>query len=66
MLEWNTAEEGPRFGMIVHHTDAKREFAYDRDSSIGRLAEALDQAPEHGWIVVDMAKAWSRIWTGDE
>ncbi|TPE53518.1 HAD family hydrolase [Amaricoccus solimangrovi] len=64
MLEWTTAGEGPRFGLIVHHTDAKREFAYDRDSDVGRLAEALDQAPAHGWVVVDMAKDWSRIWTG--
>ena len=64
MLEWTTAGDGPRFGMVVHHTDAEREFAYDRDSSFGKLAKALDQAPTHGWRVVDMAKDWSRVWTG--
>jgi phosphoserine phosphatase len=66
MLEYVTAGEGPRFGMIVHHTDAAREFAYDRDSAFGRLSEALDAAPDRGWVVVDMAADWSRIWTGAE
>ena len=44
MLEWTTAGEGARFGLIVHHTDAEREFAYDRDSHIGRLVRGLDEA----------------------
>lgn len=66
MLDYVTAGEGPRFGMIVHHTDAAREFAYDRDSAFGRLSEALDVAPERGWTVVDMAADWSRVWTGAE
>jgi hypothetical protein len=44
MLQWTTAGEGPRFGLIVHHTDAEREWAYDRQSSIGHLDEALDEA----------------------
>lgn len=66
MLEYTTAGSGPRFGMIVHHTDAKREFAYDRDSEVGRLSEALDAAPGHGWLVVDMAKDWGRIWSGEK
>jgi hypothetical protein len=66
MLEWTTAGDGPRFGMIVHHTDGTREFAYDRDSPVGRLADALDQAGDRGWTVVDMAEDWSRIWTGGE
>ncbi len=66
MLEWATAGEGPRFGLIVHHTDAKREFAYDRDSSVGKLDKALDQADAHGWHVIDMANDWSRIWTGEK
>jgi len=65
MLQWATAGEGPRFGMIVHHTDAAREWAYDRDSHIGRLSAALDQAPEAGWLVVDMAQDWAKIWTGE-
>jgi phosphoglycolate phosphatase-like HAD superfamily hydrolase len=66
MLDYVTSGEGPRFGMILHHTDAAREFAYDRDSAFGRLSEALDAAPERGWTVVDMAADWSRVWTGAE
>lgn len=61
MLEWVTAGKGPRFGLLVHHTDAEREFAYDRDSYVGRLSKALDAAPERGWIVVDMKNDWNRI-----
>jgi hypothetical protein len=55
---------GGRLGLIVHHTDPEREWAYDRDSSIGRLARALDQAPTR-WIVVDMKRDWKRIFAGD-
>jgi hypothetical protein len=62
MLEWSTAGEGPRFGMIVHHTDAAREWAYDRDSHVGRLSAALDAAPAKGWLVVDMANDWRIVW----
>jgi phosphoserine phosphatase len=61
MLEWTTAGAGPRFALIVHHTDAKREWAYDRDSHVGRLARGLDEAPARGWIVVDMARDWNRV-----
>ncbi len=64
MLQWATAGDGPRFGMIVHHTDAVREFAYDRDSHIGQLDKALDAAPAEGWTVVDMARDWQAIYTG--
>lgn len=64
MLEWTTSGDGPRFGLLVHHTDAKREFAYDRDGAVGKLDKALDAAPKEGWTVVDMAKDWSRIWSG--
>lgn len=62
MLEWSTSGDGPRFGLIVHHTDADREFAYDRDSHIGKLVRGLDEGPDRGWLIVDMAKDWSRIW----
>ncbi|MCP4775892.1 MAG: haloacid dehalogenase-like hydrolase [Planctomycetaceae bacterium] len=62
MLEWTTAGEGPRFGLIVHHTDAQREAAYDRESSIGRLDKALDQAETSGWTVVDMKNDWKVIY----
>ena len=61
MLEWATAGEGARFGLIVHHTDAEREWAYDRDSHIGRLNRGLDEADERGWVVVDMKDDWNAI-----
>jgi len=59
MLEWITSGRGPRF---VHHTDAKREWAYDRESHIGRLIRALDEAPTRGWTVVDMQRDWKAIY----
>ncbi len=62
MLQWTTLEKGPRFGMIVHHTDATREWAYDRDSSVGRLDKALDEAPKRGWTVIDMKHDWKVIY----
>jgi hypothetical protein len=62
MLQWTTAGSGPRFGLIVHHTDAEREWAYDRHSSIGRLDKALDEAKGHGWTVVDMKGDWRTIY----
>lgn len=65
MLQWTTAGPGKRFGGIVHHTDARREWAYDRDSSVGRLDKALDEARAKGWTVVDMEKEWKRIYAQD-
>jgi len=62
MLQWTTAGSGPRFGLIVHHTDADREWAYDRKSPIGKLDKALDEAPVKGWTVVDMKKDWKWIY----
>ena len=61
MLEYVTAGEGPRFGMLVHHTDAEREWAYDRESHVGRLDRGLDEAEQRGWIIVDMAQDWATI-----
>ena len=61
MLQWTTAGNGPRFGLIVHHTDADREYAYDRQSPIGRLDKALDAAPAAGWLVVDMKNDWTQV-----
>ena len=58
MLEWTTAGEGRRLGLIVHHTDAEREWAYDRESHIGRLDKAMDLATERNWPLVDMARDW--------
>ncbi|ODR97849.1 haloacid dehalogenase [Methyloceanibacter superfactus] len=66
MLDWTTAGDGPRLGLIVHHTDAEREYAYDRDSSVGRLDKALDDAPGKGWIVVDMKNDWKEIFPPKE
>jgi phosphoserine phosphatase len=62
MLEWTAAGSGPRFEGLVHHTDAAREFAYDRTSKIGHLDKALDEATTKGWTVVDMAKDWRAIY----
>jgi hypothetical protein len=62
MLQWTTlGASGPRFGLIVHHTDAEREWAYDRSSHIGQLARGLDEAPKRGWIVADMKQDWKVI-----
>jgi len=62
MLQWTTAGSGARFGLIVHHTDAAREYAYDRASAIGHLDKALDAASERGWTVVDMKRDWKSIY----
>jgi phosphoglycolate phosphatase-like HAD superfamily hydrolase len=61
MLQWTTAGSGPRFCLIVHHTDAEREFAYDRQSHIGRLDKALDEAQQRGWTIVDMKRDWKTV-----
>ena len=65
MLQWTTVGPGARFGLIVHHTDADREYAYDRQSSIGRLDKALDEANGQGWTVVDMKQDWNQIFSYD-
>lgn len=62
MLEWTAHGTGPRFAGLIHHTDGKREWAYDRQSKIGRLDQALDQAARDGWFVVDMARDWKQIY----
>ena len=61
MLEWTTAGSGARLGLIVHHTDAEREYAYDRNSRIGRLDRARDEAPKRGWVLIDMKKDWRSV-----
>ena len=55
----------PSFGLIVHHTDAEREYAYDRKSSVGHLDAALDAAQVNQWTVVDMQKDWKVIFPFD-
>lgn len=61
MLEWTAGGTGPRFLGLVHHTDAEREYAYDRASHVGRLDKALDEANRRGWVVVDMARDWKSV-----
>jgi phosphoserine phosphatase len=61
MLEWARGGAGVRFALIVHHTDAEREWAYDRTSSVGKLDKALDVAKAEGWTVVDMKNDWNKI-----
>ncbi len=62
MIQWTTSGDGARFGLYVRHTDAEREFAYDRESSIGRLDKGLDEAKEKGWTVLDMKKDWKVVY----
>ena len=62
MLEWTASATGPRLGVIVRHTDGEREWAYDRESHIGQLARALDEAPKRSWVVVDMKREWRVIY----
>jgi hypothetical protein len=66
MLQWTTAGDGPRLAVIVHHTDAEREWAYDRKSSIGKLDKALDEAKERGWTVVSMKDDWKAIYPSEK
>ena len=61
MLQWTMAGEGPHFAGLVHHTDAEREYAYDRQSKFGKLDKALDEAAARNWAVVDMKKDWKTI-----
>jgi phosphoglycolate phosphatase-like HAD superfamily hydrolase len=61
MLQWTAAGSGPRFCLYVHHTDAEREWAYDRESHIGRLDKGLDEANAKGWTVVNMKDDWKTI-----
>ena len=61
MLQWTTLAGGPRLGVIIHHTDAEREYAYDRDTEFGRLDKALDAAMVNQWTVVDMKADWKNV-----
>jgi len=62
MLQYVTGGPGPRLGLLVHHTDGAREWAYDRKSPVGRLDKALDEAPARGWTVVDMKQDWKEVY----
>ncbi|HET6348536.1 MAG TPA: HAD family hydrolase [Candidatus Krumholzibacteria bacterium] len=65
MLEWTAAGEGPRLMVLIHHDDADREWAYDRESPVGRLDKAWDEAVANGWTVVSMKNDWGLIFPGD-
>lgn len=62
MLQWTTAGKGPSFALFVHHSDAEREWAYDRESHIGKFDKGLDEARAKGWTVVDMKRDWKLIY----
>ena len=62
MLQWTTSGPGPRLAMYVHHTDEKREWKYDRESSVGKLDKGLEEAKEKGWLVADMKNDWVQIY----
>ena len=66
MMQWTAAGSGPRLCVYVHHTDAKREWAYDRNSPIGRFGKALDEAQAKGWTVVSMKDDWKVVYAGDK
>jgi hypothetical protein len=70
MLQWTSrgiGSKAPRLGLIVHHTDAEREFAYDREHvPSGQLDKALDEAPAYGWVVVDMKKDWKTVFAAEK
>ena len=66
MLRWTTAGPGKRLGLILHHDDAEREYAYDRESHFGKLDKALDAAPEAGWVVVSITSDWNKVFAPGE
>ena len=61
MLQWTTAGDGRRLGLVVHHDDAEREYAYDRKGHVGKLDKALDAAGPAGWLIVSMKNDWNAI-----
>jgi hypothetical protein len=63
MLVWTTSAPGARLGLIVHHDDAEREYAYDRKSPIGRLDRGLNEAGPRGWTVVSMKSDWKTVFS---
>ena len=63
MLQWTAAGAGARFMGIVHHTDAEREYAYDRQSHIGKLDKALDEGRAKDWTIVDMKRDWKVVFS---
>jgi phosphoserine phosphatase len=66
MLQWTAAGDGKRLMVYIHHTDAQREWSYDRDSHIGKLDKGLDEANSKGWTIVDMKNDWKKVYPDDE
>jgi phosphoglycolate phosphatase-like HAD superfamily hydrolase len=66
MLQWTAGGAGPRFVALVHHTDTEREYAYDRQSAVGKLDKALDEAQRQQWLVIDMKRDWLRVFSGED
>jgi hypothetical protein len=66
MLQWTADGSGARFMGLVHHTDAEREWAYDRKSPVGRLDKALDEAKAKGWTVANMKTEWKKVFAFDK
>jgi phosphoglycolate phosphatase-like HAD superfamily hydrolase len=64
MLEWTTSGPGPRFGLLVHHDDPAREYAYDRQPGLARLARGLEEGPARGWTIVSMKSDWQQLFPG--
>jgi len=65
MLQYTTSAPGPRLGLIVHHDDGEREYAYDRKSPVGRLERGLDEAAQRGWVIVSMKDDWRRVYDAE-
>jgi hypothetical protein len=61
MIEWATGGTGARFGLIVRHDDATREYAYDRDAGLARLARGLDEGPARGWTIASVRNDWDTV-----
>jgi hypothetical protein len=61
MLEWVTSGPGRTLGVLLHHDDDRREFAYDRNSPVGRLARGLDEGPGRGWVITSMKRDWKTV-----
>ena len=66
MLQWTTAGDGRRLGVIVRHDDADREYAYDRDSHVGRLDKAMEQAPDADWLIISMKRDWKSVFPPEQ
>jgi len=66
MLQWTLAGDGPRLAMLVHHTDADREYAYDRDTPFGALADGIDNAQSGGWQLIDVKNDWAEVFAWEQ